>query len=333
MARLRPLGRQALEPGATGPAQLRLERPVAALPGDRFVLRRYSPLCTLGGGVLVDLDPPKARRGDPEAAVRAERLAGASPRDRALVLVDAAGESGWEAGRQMHRLGLAPRTGAALLAELVAEGALAEVAERYILPAVREDLAAKIEAAVREYHERQPLEEGMLREVLRSRTAAALPPDSFRTLLRGLEEKGRVRLVRDAVAAPDHRSGLTPEQETITRKILTLLLEAGLEPPAAWTLLEQVEDRKEGERLLRYLEKEGRIIRLGDGRYFHGQPVEALRRKLRERARRGEETIDVPAFKRLAGVTRKSAIPLLERFDAEQLTVRRGDLRVIRDDS
>jgi hypothetical protein len=58
--------------------------------------------------------------------------------------------------------------------------------------------------------------------------------------------------------------------------------------------------------------------------------VEELRDKLRERARRGEDTIDVPTFKKIAGVTRKSAIPLLERFDAEQLTIRRGDLRVIR---
>jgi selenocysteine-specific elongation factor len=135
--------------------------------------------------------------------------------------------------------------------------------------------------------------------------------------------------VGDAVAGPDHRPQLTPEQEESSRTLLDLLRKAGLDPPYLQDLLAGLSDPEEGRRLLRVLEKAGRVVRLGDGRYFHAAPIEELRKKLRERAGRGEDTIDVPTFKKLAGVTRKSAIPLLERFDAERLTRRRGDLRVI----
>lgn len=330
MARIRLLGRERLDPGDSASAQLRLERPVAALPGDHYVLRRYSPLCTLGGGVIVDLDPPKARRGDRNAAARIERLAGLAPAERLLALTEESGERGFAAAERSDRLALPPGPAARLLEGLVDSGRIVKEGDRYLAIAVREGIAERVAGELERYHARHPLEEGMLRETLRAGAAPSLSPESFRSLLRELEKEGRVRLLADAVAAPEHRPQLSPEQEESSRALLDRLLEAGLDPPAEPTLLSGLVDGAEGRRLLRVLEKSGRVVRLGDGRYFHARPVEELRGRLRERARRGEDTIDVPTFKKIAGVTRKSAIPLLERFDAEQLTIRRGDLRVIR---
>jgi selenocysteine-specific elongation factor len=330
MARIRILGRERLEPGGSASVQLRLERPVAALPGDHYVLRRYSPLCTLGGGVIVDLDAPKARRGDGGAAERIERLAGLGPEARLLALTEEAGERGFLAGERSDRLGLPPAPAGRLLASLVEAGRIVKEGDRYLVSSVREGIAGRVAGELERYHARHPLEEGMLRETLRAGAAPSLSPESFRSLLRELEKEGRVRLAGDAVAAPEHRPQLSPEQEKSSRALLDRLLEAGLDPPFEPALLKGVADGDEGRRLLRVLERSGRVVRLGDGRYFHARPVEELRSKLRERARRGEDTIDVPTFKKIAGVTRKSAIPLLERFDAEQLTIRRGDLRVIR---
>jgi selenocysteine-specific elongation factor len=329
MARFRPLGPEALARGATGAGQLRLERPVAAQPGDHFVLRRYSPLATLAGGRVVDLDPPKARRGDRRAADRARRLGQASPRERALILAAEAEEAGWQGRSQSCRLGVPPAGAAALLDGLVEEGLLVTAGERLLAPEARERLAEAVLAGIRGFHAQQPLEDGILREVLRSVVAPRLPAEAFRGLLRALEEQGRVRLRGDAVADPGHRPERTAAQEAYCQGVEERLLEAGLDPPSEDVLLGGAPTPEVGRRLLRLLEREGRLVRLGDGRYFHAAPLQHLRERLRERARRGEDTLDVATFKKLAGVTRKSAIPLLERFDAERLTVRRGDLRVI----
>jgi selenocysteine-specific elongation factor len=167
----------------------------------------------------------------------------------------------------------------------------------------------------------------MGREGLRAQLAREMPPEAFRELLHGLTAGGDVRLSGDRVALAGHRVVLSPDDASRAQGIEDVFRRAGLDPPLVEDVLREL-GGVHGPRLRDWLVGEGRLVRIRDGRLFHGGALEDLRRKLREFARTSI-TIDIATFKELAGATRKNAIPLLEQFDEERLTRREGNVRRI----
>ena len=285
------------------------------LPGDRFVLRRPSPVDTFGGGEVVDVNP------------QAGRAAAAPTLDPALARIAREGRSGMPLSVWAREMGLAAPEAERVAAQAVAEGALVRVGGRLFAREVWRTAASSVVAALGTFHGAEPLRRGMALELLRASAAPGLPQEAWRALVAELTDAGTVRREGDRVALAEHRVVMSGPDREAAERIDSRFRRAGLDPP-------DIEDVLRGEpgdataRIVEWLVDEGRLTRIQDGRLFHADVLADLRTRLRERAT-VSRTIDVATFKELFGVTRRNAIPLLEQLDAERTTRRVGNVREI----
>ncbi|MFQ5876259.1 MAG: selenocysteine-specific translation elongation factor [Acidobacteriota bacterium] len=330
MARVKLLDGKAVPPGGRAFAQIRLERPVAALPGDPFIIRRYSPPLTIGGGTVLHNRPAKLRASAAGARQRLERLA--DPDSRLPVFIEEAGPAGIDVATLRSRCGWDEAELARRLQGAVRDGAvvaLPTAPRRYLWGPVHRGLCGELLRVLGEFHRREPLHDGLAREELRSRVFASAHPDVFRCLLADLARKGEVRLERDLVALARHRVALSEPESVLMERIEARFETAGTNPPDLETVVAALRaDRRQVERLFRLLLNRGRLVRIPDGKVFHARAIEDLKRRLWElRAR--SPVLEISEFKDLSGTTRKNAIPLLEHFDQTRVTRREGNRRVI----
>ncbi len=305
-------------------AELLLDEDTVLLPGDRFVLRRPRPLDTLGGGTVVDAHPPKGGAG---ARARREGFAKLSSSDPVRSRVDRAGSDGVSGTEIAVALGLSAAEVEESLARLAAEGGIVRAAGRVFSAGAWSRVEEATLLALERFHGAEPLVAGMRREDLRARVARGWPPEVFRGALDRLAARGAVRLEGERVALAGHRVVLSADDQSIAERLERTFRAAGLEPPDADATLREAGGGG-ARRVLEVLVDRGRLVRIVDGRLFHADALDDLRRKLAAYARRSR-TIDVAAFKELTGVTRKNAIPLLEQMDAERRTRRTGNVREI----
>ncbi|MBD0326765.1 MAG: selenocysteine-specific translation elongation factor [Pyrinomonadaceae bacterium] len=322
--------------GASGFVQLRLEAPIVALPGERFILRSYSPQQTIAGGRVLDACSVKPRGR--ELVLARERLSSLSTADRATQLtlfVEAVGERG------VRRAELAARTGwrDSLLEKSAAEakerGAIVDAEGVYIGQTRFEHLAKVTLSEVEAHHKREPLARGMLRETLRERHFAHAAPEIFRAVMAHLEQQGKLVSDKEIVRAAQHSLSLSPADAALRDRLEQVYRTAGLEMPtfdeALLSAGQTKETREHGRKILQLLLDAGSLVRLGGDLFLHREALEQLIEKLRRYAteHEPERLIDVPTFKDLTHISRKYAIPLLEYLDRERITRRAGDKRII----
>jgi selenocysteine-specific elongation factor len=335
-ARLAPLGTDRLEPGRQGLARLHVEgEPLALLPGDRFVVRGFARTggggATLGGGRVLDVAPPRRRRSDPALVETLRRLAEADAEEGLALRVARAGFAGLREDDLARQTGLARATVRDVLVRRAAAGACLEpVAGLWLAAEVGEALEARLLAALAAWHDEDPLQPGMPRAAL----AGALPGNVAagvgdalvaRLAARGAleEEEARVRLA-------DFVPILTQRQEAIAAHLRADAMMAGLEPPTPREWSEALGVPEEELRpVLAHLERDGSLVRAPGDLWFDRGAVDALREAVVSRLEGGGE-LATPDYKTLIGTSRKWAVPLMELFDAEHLTVRRGEARVLR---
>ncbi len=332
MARVKLLDGREVPPGSQGFAQLRLERPVAALPGDRFILRRYSPAITIGGGTILHNRPAKLRPTSEGARERFAHLADASPAGRLMALIEEAGPAGIDTTVLRTLTGLDDALTTRLLEPLIGSGevtALPTSPRRFLSRSVFEALVRGVTGALEEFHIREPLKEGLPREEIRTRLFRDSHPDVFRCVLARLSESKTIRADKDLAALATHRIALSPGDALLLQQIESRFAAAGANPPAPDEVFSGLAtDPRQGERLFHLLLSRGRLVRIPDGKVFHVQAIEDLKRRLWER-RAQSPRIDISEFKEMSGTSRKNAIPLLEHFDQTHVTRREGNSRLI----
>jgi selenocysteine-specific elongation factor len=292
------------------------------LPGDRFILRRPAPVDTVGGGVVVDAHPVRKRAARTRSAV-----APAGVEDAWVERLERAEAAGRPVAAIAAELGRSSDEVEAAVAPLMASGRAVRAAGLLFAGSVWGQVREDTLAALHAFHESDPLKSGAAREGVRAQVARAMPPEAYRELLQGLAAEGVVRLVGERLALASHRVVLSPDDEARALRIEDAFRRAELDPPLIEDVLREVGGPR-GARLRDWLVEEGRLVKIRDGRLFHGEVLERLRSKLREFARTSS-TIEIGTFKELAGATRKNAIPLLEQFDEERLTRREGNVRRI----
>ena len=333
LGRLRLAGSPRLEPGESAFAQLRLSRMVAALPGDRFILRRPSPAATLGGGVILDNLPRKLRAPDSKALER--RLASLESRDPATrlhELIRGLGRSGADLSMLRARTGWSFDALQESLAPLLRRQEVARTTTepaRYIDAAILGATLDEMVGRVETFHRSHPLQLGLAKEELRSRLFRRELPEVFRFVLEEAVRRGRLRLDQDRVAAADHRVQLRGAEAGASEQIEQAYRKAGLNPPEVEELMADLSlSRGNLESIYFLLLKQGKLVRIKEGRVFHAEALEALKQRVWAH-RMTSETMDVAVFKELSGTTRKNAIPLLEHLDSIRVTRRDGNLRRI----
>jgi selenocysteine-specific elongation factor len=328
-ARIRLLEATDLAPGGSARAQLRLSAPIAAAPGDRFVLRRLSPVETIGGGVVLDPLWPPVRRLRPGETVRLEGLEEGGLPERCVLWVEQARENGVGEEDLASRAAVASAQIRAALAGPLAAGrvhALRRAPDRYIAEASLSRLAEKASSEIAGYLSAGGTSVGMPRRTLLSRLLPSSEPRWAEAVESALAARGVFRVAGEE-ARPPGREDLGTSERNLSERILELFRERGLDPPSPREVTERVRHRpKVVEGLMGYLAKKGDLLRLPGGWLIAREVVEGVAARLRGS---GKSTIEVGEFKEMFGLTRRLAIPLLEHLDSTRVTRRVGDRREI----
>jgi len=312
MARVLP--REPIEPGGCGLARLALEAPVVARGGDRFVLRSYSPVTTVGGGIVLDPVPPLRRAAWPEGLRSPEHRG----RFRALLARRPAG-IGEQALPQL--LGLPPRAASGCARETPDARSAGGI---WVLEETMRELAARALDLVRRFHRARPSERGLPLETLRRSLRAPAPV--VEAVLEELAHSGRTR-GRDGIVA---LAGFTPRIEggdAEIDRIVGILEAAALSPPSL-AELEAATGRRDLGAVLRLAAASGRVEAVERDRYYSRAALDRFTRTLAELGR--EADIVPAAVRERLGISRKYLIPLLEWADVKGVTVRVGDVRRLR---
>jgi selenocysteine-specific elongation factor len=325
-----------IERGRGGYARIRLEADAAVTRRDRFVLRGYSPVVTVGGGRILD---PSAPGGGVRLAPTLERFAtllaplgveATAAEDTAQALMVAeAGARGLAADALTWRLGVPPRNVAIAVRRLTDGGHAIEVGDRLIAPIWRQRLTERVLTALEAHHAAEPLSNGMSREEVRERVLGHAAPAFAELVVRDLLEAGRVA-GHDRLALAGRGISLTTEESRVRQALDLAISAAFLRPPEMARLAElAAAPVPVVEKIVNLLVRQKIVVRL-DGMPFHRDALDRLKTEIRSLKNVGTgPAISVATFKDRYGLSRKHAIPLLEFLDRERITRRVGDSRVL----
>lgn len=337
LARVQVLNeRKEIRAGETDFVQIRLESAVVAIPNDRFIVRSYSPQITIAGGAVLDNAALKHRRKDVETARKVlKNLTEANKTERAKIFLDTAGESGLTFDDLQARTGWRADVLQTAIEKNVEKKAVVRAEKFYVARAAFETLKTKTLDEIQDAHRREPLAKGIARETLREKIFARVAPEIFKAALQTLEKENKIAAEKDFVRLASHNLELSAEEKILRRRLEEIYRVAKLEVPALESALTAAAQNtklkpEHARKVFQLLVNSGEVVKVSEDFYFARAAIDDLIKDLRERAATtADRLIDVAAFKDLAGVSRKYAIPLLEFFDRERITRRAGDKRLI----
>jgi selenocysteine-specific elongation factor len=317
-------GVKQLTPGSDAFARLKFPEAALLLPGDRFILRQFSPVVTIGGGVVLDAAPiPRMadrdsflqvlERGDSEAMLTA-RIARRGYAGIAMSRLIA--ETGWSRESLESRLSQAVKAGRVL-----------RIGDLFVDAPAMIGLQQLISSSVEAFHKKNSLVGGVAREELREQVKASA--EIFAASLVRMARDKRIEVAGDLVRLPGHGVLMKDEEAESKKKIEEAFAGAGLKVPALNDVIAGLRvDRVRAQKIVTLLLRDKVLIKISDELVFHRSVLEELRRLLLAQKAKSPK-MDVAKFKELTGVSRKYAIPLLEYLDREHVTRRVGDAREI----
>lgn len=329
------LDREELPPGESAFAQVRLDQPITVLRADRFVVRSYSPVQTIGGGMVLHPLPRKHKgQGKALAAEALHALVNSSDDDIILWHVQ---DSGW-GGLNLEELRVRTNISPTYLQKALHRFA----SNRTLIPFDKENQRfihaselAKLQEAIIEslssYHQLFPLKTGMPKEELSAQLPYPVDVKLYNFVLRQLTDQGRVATEMEWVRLTSHKITLTQEEEVIRSKIEETFLKAGLQPPFFKDVAPLLPGTpRQHQDVLEWMIAQGILIKVKEDIYFHANTIQELQQRLVAFLKENGE-ISTTQFKDMTQISRKYMIPLLEYFDTQKITIRVGDTRRLRD--
>src|SRR6201993_3330734 len=319
-------GEKAIKPGENAYAQLRMDERTLLLPGDRFIVRQFSPVVTIGGGVVLDAAPRTRGKKDVVLPLlrildqgAAESIIGARiarNEHEGLTPVHLTAEPGWRQAR------LGP-----ILAGLAQRKQVLRLGERYVHTPAADQVKQSVLRTVEDFHKKNPLVPGISKEELREVVRSS--PEIFGALVSLLVQERKLDVTGELVRLPG-RGVVLKDEEAESKKIIEQAFSsAGLQVPALYNVLAGLKlDKPRAQKIVTLLLRDKVLIKISDELVFHQSALQQLRGKLAAYKTKSPK-IDVGKFKELTGVSRKYAIPLLEYLDRERVTRRVGDERGI----
>ena len=333
ISRVALLDREELTPGDKAYAQFALELPAAVMAKDRFVIRSYSPMTTIGGGVIVDPQPVKHKRHVEKILHDFHALHEGSDEERTAVIVERAGLEGIALGQLVVRTGIHQERLRKILADMfsIKQAVLLDSEEtRVVAFSVYKDIQHRIIEETKAYHEKLPLKEGIQKEELRTTLGRFVGPKLFQMAVNDLGKSGLMVIDRENIRLAGHSADLKGELEELRGEIAGAYLESGLTPPSIKEILQKFANRKsQADSVLSVMLKEGSIVKVSGDLCFHRDILQKLKNEYKNLLLR-EGKVAPADFKKLTGLSRKFVIPLMEYFDMTKLTIRAGEYRILR---
>ena len=309
-------------------ANVLLEEPVVSVWNDHFVLRRYSPLETLGGGRVLEPQAPRLRARElPDEIALSGALDREGTENAVAAFVEWRGRSGIRVQSLASFLGISP---AALLSECEnpASVRIVQVGDYLLLDSRVKELRAALQKRLEALHEKSPESGGFARAELKVNSLADLPDVVFDHVLQSLIAQGAVLQEGPLLRKPERRITLTPAQEQMNALVLAELQAGAFAPPSSTTIAENLHrPRAEIERSLVLLEKLGKSRRLGLDLFFDATAFDRAEDAVRAALQDSPE-LSVADASRILGSSRKYVVPFLEYLDNKGITQRVGNVRI-----
>jgi selenocysteine-specific elongation factor len=323
IAEARLYGIEQLKPGDEAYAQLRFAEPMLLLPGDRFIVRQFSPVVTIGGGVVLDASPVIRKQRAEDAVAFLKIMRDGSPEQALAARAARRGAIGLRLDDIPGEMNIRREQAT----KLAAKAGLVWCNPVLVAPAAFAEAKADVLRALRNFHDANPLVAGMSKEELRDRIN--LGPEVFYSVLGNLAEEKKLEVAGELV----HLSGrgvIMKDEEAESKKIIEqAFASAGLKVPSLKEVLASLKvDKIRAQKIVTLLLRDKVLIKISEELVFHQNALLDLRHKIAA-LKTTAPKIDVARFKDMTGVSRKYAIPLLEYLDRERVTRRVGDERVI----
>ncbi|MBI5843375.1 MAG: selenocysteine-specific translation elongation factor [Deltaproteobacteria bacterium] len=322
-----------LLPGQEAPAQMRLDEPVALIRDDRFVIRSYSPVHTIGGGRVLHPFPAKRKRGRPgttESLIELSEAEGEALAELCVRLSDFGGISQAELAVATNFAGKKLKDS---VEKLLSKKALV-VVDKEARVFIHAETLARLEelalSALSAYHAANPLKTGMPKEELKSRLDDRIGPKTFHLLIASLSGSKKIEADQDLLRLAGYTVFLAEDEAAAEKKIRDAYEKGGLTPPYFKELTDGLGvSEKTARGILAHMVQENALVKVKEDLYFTRAALDDLKIRLVAHLKAQGELTPVQ-FKEMTNASRKYAIPLLEWFDSAKVTLRVGDVRRLR---
>lgn len=332
LARTVLLDQEELLPGQEGYIQLRMENRGVAKPMDHFILRFYSPMVTIGGGIILDVYPPKRKRFEEEVIKELQLKEQGNPQDILLQFLKQHSRGFYTIHDIQQRTGIA-------LDEIEQSYLILQREQKIISLEVGSQvylfhqdfiygLTRSLQQYLEDFHRKYPLKAGVPKEEIRSEFFGNSKVKLAEEVLKHIEQKDRIKINQKTIALSSFSIQLNKEQKRIAQKIEQQFKEGGYNPPNHKNLLKDAKNQREHQQVFQALVEWNTLTKVAEDIYFHQESYQATIEKLYEYFKE-QDSINLAAFRDLLNTNRKHAVALLEHFDQEKITKRMGNIRVL----
>jgi selenocysteine-specific elongation factor len=317
-------GTKQLAAGAEAFARLKLPEPALLLPGDRFIIRQFSPVVTIGGGGVLDPAPIPRMPGHESFL---QTLAGGNPETMLRARIARHGHAGISMSQLIAETGWSRDSVEGQLAQTLKDVRVLRIGDLFVDGLAMVRLQQFIVNSVEAFHKNNSLVGGIAREALREQVKAS--SEVFTASLDLLVREKNIEAAGDLVRLPGHGVVMKDEEAESKKKIEEAFASAGLKVPALHEVIGGLKvDKTRAQKIVTLLLRDKLLVKISEELVFHRSALEELRRLVAAQKAKSPK-MDVAKFKELTGVSRKYAIPLLEYLDRERVTKRVGDAREI----
>lgn len=327
------LDRNELLPGENAPVQFRLETPVCCIKDDRYVIRSYSPVRTIGGGTILNPVALKHKLFDSFITKGLKKLLENDDEQTISFFLSLGGFKGLSFPHLRVMTNISDKKLMASLQKLMAGQEIIQTDKErqiYVHGSYFNEFKDKLTDQLKIFHEKNPLKEGMPTQELKSKFQYVDDNRFFNILFSKLSKEGLIELDKDLVKLSGHKVALKVDQHEIKEKIKGIYKKSGLTPPFFRSICEDLKiDQGSAKDVLNMLIEENCIVKTKDDLYFDSHSIKELELRLVDFLKE-KQSITTPEFKEMTRASRKYVIPLIEYFDSQKVTIRVGDTRQLR---
>ena len=326
------LDRDVAEKGERVYAQIRTEEPVAFRMNDRFIIRFYSPVITIGGGRILEVSPVKHKRNDPKVLEALRIKDEGTPEEVAELIIREKSSSLITAKYLALKMRLGFESGDALVKKLIEEGRVRLIKNEYLMHRDYVEVICRAAASIlSEYHSKNQLSPGMGREELKSRLEQELRINDRKIiddLILIMEEEKVLRISGQTVCSYDFKISYSPEMQKLRDRIFKAYKDGKYEMPTVEEILQSEKDEANSRHVIDAMASEGKLVRLSHQYYIEkgafDDALSGLKAKLYE-----DGNITLAEFRDMLGTSRKFAMAILDYLDQQKITRKDGDARVL----